>query len=55
MKEPLELPVEVEALSKLNPYVVTVRYDDLDDETIFVSEALELIKKVRSWAGEQIT
>ncbi len=51
---PLTLPFKVETLSKLNPYAVTVRYDEEEIHLISLSEAEEIMKTVRSWAEKNI-
>jgi len=53
-KIPLHLPVNLDELTKLNPYAVTVRYDDLDIETISTAEAMMIMIKVRDWAGANL-
>lgn len=53
-KIPLSLPVHIEELSKLNPYAVSIRYDEQEIDTISLSKAEKIMKKVRDWAGKMI-
>jgi HEPN domain-containing protein len=46
----ISFPISLEELSKLNPYAVTVRYDDLEVDTITVNEAEKMLAKVFEWA-----
>lgn len=50
----LAFPISLEELSKLNPYAVTVRYDDLGVDTITVSEAEIILTRVLEWATDVI-
>jgi Uncharacterized conserved protein related to C-terminal domain of eukaryotic chaperone, SACSIN len=50
----LTLSVTDEGLRKLNPYAVTLRYDDEEIELLSRDEALIIIEKVRTWAGQQV-
>lgn len=46
----LSFPIELEELSKLNPYTVTVRYDDQEVDTITIDEAEKILTTVLNWA-----
>lgn len=46
----IAFPISLEELSKLNPYAVTVRYDDLEVDTITVDEAEYILTTVLDWA-----
>lgn len=50
----LNFPITLEELSKLNPYAVTVRYDDLEVNTITINEAEKILIKVLEWAAAAI-
>lgn len=45
----LDFPISLEELSKLNPYAVTVRYDDQEIDTITLSEAEMILTRVLEW------
>jgi len=46
----LAFPISLEELSKLNPYAVTVRYDDQEVNTITLHEAEMILTRVLEWA-----
>lgn len=46
----LELPLEVETISKLNPYAVIFRYDDMEIEILTRDEADEILEIMINWA-----
>lgn len=46
----IELPLPVEALSKLNPYAVIFRYDDMEIELLSRDEAQEIVESIYLWA-----
>lgn len=50
----LDFPISLEKLSKLNPYAVTVRYDDLEVDTITIDEAEIVLNTVIEWATSVI-
>jgi HEPN domain-containing protein len=50
----IKIPVCLEELSKLNPYAVTVRYDDLEVDTITVKEAENILTIIFKWAEDVI-
>jgi len=49
----ITLPVSDDQLRKLNPFAVTLRYDDLEIEGITREEAASLVMVVRRWAENQ--
>jgi HEPN domain-containing protein len=51
----INLPLPIEELSKLNPYAVIFRYDDMEIELISRQEATQIILTVREWADDLIT
>lgn len=50
----LALPVETSALERLNPYAVTVRYDDVDIHTLTKEAARAIVEAVLTWANTRI-
>jgi HEPN domain-containing protein len=48
------LPVADDQLRRLNPFAVTLRYDDLDIELISRDDTAGLVAQVRRWAEEQV-
>ncbi len=50
----LNFPVKLAELSKLNPYAVTVRYDDQDVDTITLHEAEKILTTILEWAEATI-
>lgn len=51
----VETPVPDDQLSRLNPFAVTFRYDDVQEEgTISRGEAAALVMIIHRWAEEQI-
>ncbi len=50
----LSFPVSLEDLSKLNPYAVTVRYDDQEVDTITINEAETILTTILKWATATI-
>lgn len=51
----LVFPISLEELSKLNPYAVTIRYDDLEVDTITINEAETILTTVLEWATAVIS
>ncbi len=47
-------PVNLEELSKLNPYAVTFRYDDTEIELLSRNDAENIMNTIQHWAEEQI-
>lgn len=47
-------PLNLDQLALLNPYAVTLRYDDLDVQTLSAQEAGELARLARAWAGQVV-
>lgn len=52
IEDGLELPMSVEEISKLNPYAVIFRYDDMEIEIISRDEAQEIMNKIYLWANK---
>jgi hypothetical protein len=50
LKKGITLPLKIEEISKLNPYAVIFRYDDLDIETLTRDEALNIAQEIYNWA-----
>ena len=50
----LACPVNLEELSKLNPYAVTVRYDDQEVDTVTINEAEIILTAILQWAATTI-
>lgn len=46
----LDLPVDIEALNRLNPCAVTYRYDDKDVDTLSRAEAVDMAASLLGWA-----
>ena len=49
-----DMPLTIDQLALLNPYAVTLRYDDLEVLTLPVNEAGELARLTREWAGRVV-
>lgn len=47
-------PLDLDQLALLNPYAVTLRYDDLEVETLPADEAGRLARLVREWADRVV-
>lgn len=52
--EGIELPLTIEELSKLNPYAVIFRYDDLEIEILTRDEAQKMVETIYSWSRKII-
>ena len=50
----IESPVADDSLSRLNPFAVTFRYDDMDIELITREDAASWVADVRRWAEVQV-
>lgn len=50
LDEKLSLPLPVEEISKLHPFAVIYRYDDLEIEIVTRDEAEEFVEIIYSWA-----
>lgn len=48
------LPLTLDQLALLNPYAVTLRYDDLEVHTLSADEAGDLARQTRIWAGQVV-
>jgi len=44
-------PLDLDQLALLNPYAVTLRYDDLEVQTLSADEAGDLARRTRHWAS----
>lgn len=51
---PIELPVARDALEKLNPYAVLLRYEDVPIVPPSPEEAHDIVESVRVWAMRQV-
>lgn len=49
-KSGIALPVAVEQLSRLNPYAVMLRYEDVDVDTLAPNDAQAILDSVSRWA-----
>lgn len=47
-------PLDLDQLALLNPYAVTLRYDDLEVQTVSADEAGRLARLVREWADRVV-
>lgn len=47
-------PLDLDQLALLNPYAVTLRYDDLEVQTVPADEAGRLARLVREWADRVV-
>ncbi len=50
----IETPVNDDLLSRLNPFAVTFRYDDLDIELLTREDAATWVTDIRRWAENQV-
>jgi HEPN domain-containing protein len=51
----ISVPVEESILDTLNPFAVTLRYDQFDvSEPFYRQEALEAIRGLRAWVQERL-
>lgn len=50
----IETPVNDDLLSRLNPFAVTFRYDDLDIEPLTREDAATWVTDIRRWAENQV-
>lgn len=48
------VPCHVDELRKLNPFAVTIRYDDTDIPLISMGEVDGMVEAMRRWAGEMV-
>ncbi len=53
-RQDLEIPVSDGQLLRLNPYAVTLRYDDLDVELVKVEDMALWVASIREWAELQV-
>ena len=51
----LVLPVSDDSLLRLTPFAVSFRYDEMDYESVSVSEVADCLTAVRSWAETQVS
>lgn len=51
---PIELPVTLEDLIKLNPYAVTYRYEEADIATMSTALANDIVQAIRLWGKKYI-
>lgn len=49
----LPLPIEIDFLSRLNPYAVTSRYAIEDTEVLTISEGIQIVNAVQHWITER--
>jgi len=50
----IEMPLPRYRILKLNPFAVTVRYDDMEIETVTLAEAGATVEAIRLWAHELV-
>ena len=50
----IALPMPQEQLTRLNPFAVTLRYQDIEFVVIETDDVLEIIEMARAWVKEQI-
>jgi len=50
----IDMPLPRDRILKLNPFAVTVRYDDMEIETVTLAEAGTTVEAVRLWANELV-
>lgn len=48
------LPLSIDEISKLNPYAVIFRYDDMDLEILTRNEAQEIVEAIYNWSNKII-
>jgi len=47
----IDMPLPRDRILKLNPFAVTVRYGDMEIETVTLVEAGTMVETVRIWAN----
>jgi len=50
----IPMPLPRETILKLNPFAVTVRYDDMEIVTVTLEEVDAMVETVRRWADELV-
>lgn len=50
----IQLPVTLADLQRLNPFAVTIRYEDMDLVLVSLFEVNRVLEAVRQWLEEQI-
>jgi HEPN domain-containing protein len=51
----LRLPVSEQEMSRLNPFAVTFRYDDLEIGQFSLGEVERVLETVRNWAESEVS
>ena len=50
----LDLPLSRAQLKRLNPFAVTIRYEDMEIALTDISTVAEMMENARAWVGRQI-
>ena len=50
----LDLPLSRAQLKRLNPFAVTIRYEDMEIASTDISTVAEMMENARAWVGRQI-
>jgi HEPN domain-containing protein len=50
----LDLPLSRAQLRRLNPFAVTIRYEDMEIALTDISTVAEMMENARAWVGRQI-
>jgi HEPN domain-containing protein len=50
----IEPPATDGQMGRLNPFAVTVRYDDMDINTISIQDATDMVSLIYSWAETKV-
>lgn len=52
MDENIVFPLSIEEISKLNPFAVIFRYDDIEIKTVTREEAQNIVETIYEWSKE---
>ena len=53
-QQDLDLPLPRDQLKRLNPFSVTIRYEDMEIALTDISTVAEMMENARAWVGRQI-
>ena len=53
-RQGIELPLPRDQLKRLNPFAVTIRYEDIEIALTDISTVAEMMENTRAWVGRQI-
>jgi len=53
-RQGIELPLPRDQLKRLNPFAVTIRYEDMEIALTDISTVAEMMENARAWVGKQI-